>query len=620
MSAGAKAELGCTLIDGDHYEFLVWAPRAEKLEVHIVSPAERFIEMQPEARSYYRAIVDGLRPGDRYFYRLDGATDRPDLTSRLQPDIHGPSEIPDLRFDWHDSSWKGLPLEKYVLYELHVGTFTPEGTLDAIVPRLSELKELGITSIELMPLPQFPGARNWGYDGVYPYAVHTAYGGPLALKRLVDACHECGLAVTLDVVYNHLGPEGNYLSSFGPYFTDHYKTPWGDALNFDLRQSDEVRRYFIDNALYWITEFHVDALRLDAVHAIVDSSALPFVEQLSLAIHRRARELGREVQVIAESDRNDSRITRDLEKGGWGVDATWNDDIHHAVHVLLTAERTGYYADFGGVERLAIGLSEGFAFSGQYSKYRRRSHGNSSRDLPGKSFVVFSQNHDQVGNRMLGERLASLVSFESLKLAAGAILLSPFVPLIFMGEEYGETAPFLYFVSHSDPALIEAVRNGRAEEFRAFGWEGQPLDPQSEETFVRSKLHWEDRNRGEHGVLCAFYKELLRLRREVAALASLDMQALRVIPSENCEALFVCRPHERGDSIMAFHFGAEMARVSFPFAHGSWNKLIDSAEERWLGPGSPAPATINLRGEIILALRPKSFVAYVKSQKEDAVS
>lgn len=318
--------------------------------------------------------------------------------------------------------------------------------------------------------------------------------------------------------------------------------------------------------------------------------------------------------MIAESDRNDSRITRDVEKGGWGLDATWDDDIHHAVHVLLTGEQTGYYADFGGVGRLASGFREGFVYSGQYSAYRRRSHGNSSRDLPGKRFVVFSQNHDQVGNRMLGERLASLVSFESLKLAAGAILLSPFVPLIFMGEEYGEKAPFLYFVSHSDPALIEAVRKGRAEEFRAFRWEGQPIDPQSEETFARCKLRWDERNKGEHGILRTFYKELLRLRREVPAFALLDMQGLRAIPHENCDVLLVRRPHERGEALIAFHFGVELAKVSFPLPRGSWTKLIDSAEERWSGSGNPAPAKIDSQGEVSLALSAKSLVAYAKSQ------
>jgi maltooligosyltrehalose trehalohydrolase len=615
VSVDAKKDLGCIRIGDGRYEFLVWAPHAEKVELHVVAPAERFVEMRREERGYYRAVVDNLKPGDRYFYRLNGETDRPDPASRLQPDIHGPSEIPDLHFDWSDLTWRGLPLAQYVLYELHVGTFTPEGTLDAIIPCLADLKDLGITSIELMPLAQFPGARNWGYDGVYPYAVHTAYGGPLALKRFVDACHQHGLAVTLDVVYNHLGPEGNYLSSFGPYFTDHYKTPWGDALNFDLQQSDEVRRYFIDNALYWVTEFRIDALRLDAVHAIIDSSALPFVEQLTLAVHHRARELDRAIHVIAESDRNDSRIAREAEKNGWGVDATWDDDIHHAVHVLLTGEQTGYYADFGGIGKLAAGLREGFIYSGQYSKFRQRSHGNSARDLPGERFVVFSQNHDQVGNRMLGERLSSLVSFEALKLAAGAILLSPFVPLIFMGEEYGEKAPFLYFVSHSDPALIEAVRKGRADEFRAFRWEGEPIDPQSEDTFARCKLQWDDRNRGEHGVLRAFYKELLRIRREVPAFETLNMQSLRAVPSDGCEVLFVSRPHEHGEIVCAFHFGSAPAKAAFALPPRKWRKIIDSAEERWSGPGSQAPAEIESNGEISLELSPKSFVVYSHSNR-----
>jgi len=613
VSAKTKEDLGCVHLGGDRHEFLVWAPRAENVQLRIVSPVERLIEMRREARGYHRVLVEGLEPGARYLYRLDDRDDRPDPASRLQPDVHGPSEIPDFHFDWHDAGWRGLPLAQYVLYELHVGTFTPEGTLDAIIPRLADLRDLGITSIELMPLAQFPGARNWGYDGVYPYAVHTAYGGPLALKRFVNACHQNQLAVTLDVVYNHVGPEGNYLSFFGPYFTDHYKTPWGDALNFDLQQSDEVRRFFIDNALYWVTEFRIDALRLDAVHAIIDSSALPFVEQLALAVHDRARELDRVIHVIAESDRNDSRITRDLEKGGWGLDASWNDDIHHAVHVLLTDEQTGYYADFGGVSRLATGLREGFIYSGQYSAYRRRSHGNSARDLPGERFVVFSQNHDQVGNRMLGERLSSLVSFESLKLAAGAILLSPFIPLLFMGEEYAEKAPFLYFVSHSDPGLIEAVRKGRAEEFRAFRWEGEPLDPQSEDTFARCKLHWDARDHGQHGVLRAFYKELLRLRREIPALAALDMQALRAIPQENCEVLVVRRPHERGEVVMAFHFGAESARASLPLSPGSWRKLLDSTEGRWLGSGSSAQPAIDANGQTTLVLSPKSFVIYAQS-------
>ena len=316
-----------------------------------------------------------------------------------------------------------------MLYELHVGTFTAQGTFDAIVPHLDELKDLGITSIELMPVAQFPGDRNWGYDGVYPFAVQNSYGGPEGLKRLVNACHQRGLAVTLDLVYNHLGPEGNYLQDFGPYFTDRYRTPWGSAINFDGPESDEVRRFFIENALYWVTEFRVDALRLDAVHGIFDFSALHFLQELAAAVHEQAEQLNRRIYVIAESDLNDVRIVRSPELGGYGLDAQWNDDFHHALHTLLTGERTGYYEDFGRIQDLAKAFAEGFVYSGAYSPARRRRHGNSSKDLAAPRFVVFAQNHDQVGNR---HRLSALVSFEWLKLAAAVVLLSPFIPLLFI--------------------------------------------------------------------------------------------------------------------------------------------------------------------------------------------
>jgi maltooligosyltrehalose trehalohydrolase len=334
-----------------------------------------------------------------------------------------------------------------------VGAYTKKGTFESIIPHLDELKKLGITAIELMPVAQFPGTRNWGYDGVYPYAVQNSYGGPEGFKRLVNACHGRGLALVLDVVYNHLGPEGNYLWDFGPYFTDRYKALWGFSINFDGPHSDDVRHYFIQNALYWVTEFHVDALRVDAVHAILDFSAEPFLEELASAVHDEAKRLNRRVYLIAESALNDTRVIRSREFGGYGLDAQWNDDFHHALHTVLTGERMGYYRDFGRLQDLAKALLEGFVYSGEYSPYRRRRHGNSSRDIPAHRFVVFSQNHDQVGNRMRGERLSELVCFERTKLAAGVMTLSPFIPLLFMGEEYGETAPFQYFVSHSDPDL-----------------------------------------------------------------------------------------------------------------------------------------------------------------------
>jgi maltooligosyltrehalose trehalohydrolase len=502
-----EAALGATYLGEGRCRFLLWAPLAQTVEVHIVAPQERLIPLEKTLRGYYQAIVEAVEPGSLYIYRLDGQKERSDPASRYQPqDVHGPSQVVDTRFPWEDGGWFGRPWRDYIMYELHVGTFTAEGTFDTIIPYLDELKDLGITAIELMPVAQFPGSRNWGYDGVYPYAAQHTYGGPEGLQRLVNACHQQGLAVVLDVVYNHLGPEGNYLGDFGPYFTDRYKTPWGLALNFDGPQSDEVRRFFIENALYWITACHIDALRLDAVHAIVDHSAYPFLDELAAAVHEQAEWLNRRVHVIAESDLDDTRIIRPRELGGYRHDAQWNDGFHHALHTLLTGECDGYYRDFGKVAHLAKAFAEGYVYSGQFSVFRQRRHGNSSRLVPAHKFVVCAQNHDQVGNRMLGERLGQLVSFEGLKLAAGVVLLSPCIPLLFMGEEYGETAPFPYFMSHSDPELIEAVRQGRREEFAAFAWESEPPDPQGEAVFQHAKLNHSLRYEAHHAVLGAFLK------------------------------------------------------------------------------------------------------------------
>jgi maltooligosyltrehalose trehalohydrolase len=614
MSQEPRPQLGCTVLGGGRAEFSVWAPRPGKVELHIVEPEERRIEMRPAGRGYHHVETEGVAPGSLYFFRVDDRADRPDPASRLQPlGVHGPSAVVDPHFDWGDAGWRGLSLEDYLFYEIHVGAFTPEGTLDAIVERLDDLRDLGVTAIELMPLAQFPGTRNWGYDGVQPFAVQSSYGGPQALKRLVDACHRRGMAVVLDVVYNHLGPEGNYLSEFGPYFTDRYRTPWGEAVNFDGPWSDEVRRYFIENALVWITDFHIDALRLDAVHAIVDPSARPFLEELGARVHERAAELVRLVHVIAESDRNDARLVREPGRGGLGLDGSWNDDFHHAVHALLTGERNGYYLDFGSVGDLAKAFQENFVYSGQYSAYRRRSHGNSARDIPASRFVVFAQNHDQVGNRMLGERLSALASFEDLKLAAGLTLFSPFLPLLFMGEEYGETAPFLYFVSHNDRDLIEAVRRGRREEFAAFGWPDAPPDPQSESTFFRSKIDWQLRSAPRHSTLCRFHRELIRLRQSLPALSARNTEKPRAIAREEEKTLTIFRSCGSSEAFLAFHFGAAPACIALPTEPGIWEKEIDSAEERWLGAGSSAPARIESGPQRTFTLAPKSFVVYKKT-------
>jgi maltooligosyltrehalose trehalohydrolase len=496
-----------------------------------------------------------------------------------------------------------------------VGTFTPDGTFPAIIPHLHDLKNLGITAIELMPVAQFPGSRNWGYDGTYPFAVQNSYGGCEGLKRLVNRCHQAGLAVVLDVVYNHLGPEGNYLADFGPYFTDRYRGPWGSPINFDGPYSDEVRRYFIENALYWVTEFHIDALRIDAVHSLLDFSAQPFLQELALAVQEEARRLNRQVHLIPESDLNDTRLVRSRDLGGFGLDAQWNDDFHHALHTLLTGEDTGYYQDFGKLEHLVKSFRQGFVYTGEYSAYRRRRHGNSSGSISAERFVVFAQNHDQVGNRAQSERLAELVTFEAQKLAAGVVLLSPFIPLLFMGEEYGEIAPFHYFVSHSDPDLVEAVRRGRKNEFAAFGWQGEPPDPQDETTFLRSKLNHDLRSKGQHRILYEFYRELIRLRKESPVLRILDKDRMEVIGFEPEQVLWWRRWCAEEEAAAIFHFGKEKKSISLSLPAGNWRKQIDSADNTWRGPGSTVSLELVSEGEVSLSLPPESFIVFSRERK-----
>jgi maltooligosyltrehalose trehalohydrolase len=431
----------------------------------------------------------------------------------------------------------------------------------------------------------------------------------------VNACHQHGLAVILDVVYNHLGPEGNYLGDYGPYFTDRYRTPWSSAINFDGPNSDEVRRYYMENALYWVTDFHMDALRIDAVHAMLDFSARPFLEELARTVHEEGERIDRSTYLIPESALNDTRLTRSRELGGFGMDAQWNDDFHHALHALLTGERSGYYQDFGRLRQLAKAYQEGFVYSGEYSVFRRRRHGNSSRNVPAECFVVFSQNHDQVGNRMLGGRLSELVSFEGLKLAAGLVLLSPYIPLLFMGEEYGEKAPFPYFISHLDQGLAEAVSRGRKEEFAAFLWQGEPPDPQEQATFMSAKLNHELRGHGHHRILFELYRELIGLRKEIPALARLSKEDMKVLGFDKEKVLFVHRWSELDEAVLVFHFGEEPASPVVPLPGGRWNKRLDSAEERWNGPGSPMPAEITSGGKVGLTLQPKAFVLFIRERE-----
>ncbi len=611
--------LGATYLGNGQCQFNVWAPLVERVELHLLEregQPERFIPMELTERGYYRALVEGVQPGDRYFYRLDGQKERPDPASRCQPEgVHQASQVVDPQFAWQDAAWVGLPWTSYIIYELHVGTYTPEGTFEAIIPHLDDLKALGVTAIEIMPVAQFPGERNWGYDGVFPFAVQHSYGGPPGLKLLVQACHQRGLAVVLDVVYNHFGPEGNYLWDYAPYFTERYHTPWGAAINFDGAYSDEVRRYFLENVLYWIGEFHIDALRLDAIHAIMDFSARPFLEELAELVHQQSEHLQRAIYTIAESDLNDTRVIRPRETGGLNLDAQWSDDFHHALHTLLTGEQSGYYADFGKLQDLRKAFTDGYVYAGQYSPHRRRRHGNSARTIDAARLVVCIQNHDQVGNRMLGDRLSQLVNFEQLKLAAAAVLLSPFIPLLFMGEEYGERAPFQYFVSHSDPALVEAVRQGRKAEFASFTWQGEVPDPQSEETFQRSRLNHQRREIHQHQVLWAWYQELIRLRTSMAALATLSKDQMEVLSLEPLMTLFIRRWSGDDEVFLLINFGDVPTTMTLPLATAEWRKVLDSGDARWQPvPDAPSSSTLPdsllSAGEAALTIEPHTFALF----------
>jgi maltooligosyltrehalose trehalohydrolase len=563
----------------------------------------REMPMVCDDRGYFECSADEVDEGDRYIYVLDGVLERPDPASRFQPEgVHGPSMVIDPEsFGWTDGRWKGGSLSDYVIYELHVGVFTGAGTFNGAITYLDYLKDLGVTAVELMPVGQFPGSRNWGYDGVYPYAPQNSYGGPFGLKSFIDAAHSKGLSVILDVVYNHLGPEGNYLNDFGYYFTDRYKTPWGPAINFDGPYGDEVRNYFVSNACYWVSEFHIDALRLDAIHGIFDFSARHVLLELGEQVHALAKRLDRKVYVIAESDLNDARVITRPRLGGYGLDAQWNDDFHHSLHALLTDERMGYYQDFGKTVQMAGAIREGFVYTGQYSTYRKCRHGSSSVARLPRQFVRFSQNHDQVGNRPRGDRPRDAGSMEKLKLAAAVVCLTPGIPLLFMGEEYGETAPFPYFVDHGDPSLNEAVKGGRAEEFRLLGWFCDMPDPSREAAFLSAKINLELRIRPGHKEILAFYKEVLRVRKALPALRRPVRKGLEVQVLDRDRVITV-RGGLKGEAWLAmFNFAETASRVALPPASGKWSKVLDSLSARWGGAGEQAPPQIDgLYGDVTL--------------------
>jgi len=555
----------------------VWAPNARIVAAMI---GQRRVAMEKEAapaRGWWRVDASEAVAGRDYAFVIDGGEPLPDPRTQWQPQgVHGASRIVGHgAFRWTDHHFNAPPLSSAIIYELHIGTFTAHGTFEAAIARLDHLAGLGVTHVELMPVAEFPGNRGWGYDGVDPFAPHHPYGGPMGLKQLVDACHAKGLAVLLDVVYNHFGPSGNYLPRFGPYLTNRYNTPWGSAVNFDDRGSDEVRRLVCDNALYWMLDYHIDGLRLDATHAIMDSSPFPILEQLATETAELARRTGRNLVLIAENDVNDPRVVTVPARGGYGIDAQWNEDFHHTLHTVLTGEKTGYYSDFGLIGQLAKALQQAYVYDGQYSQYRDRHHGRPVIGLSGYNFVGCLQNHDQVGNRAKGDRSTHLMSTRRLRIGAAILLTSPFIPMLFQGEEWGASTPFQYFTDHQEPDLAHAVSEGRKREFAAFGWDpGDIPDPQDPATFERSKLDWSEPSREPHKSILQWHRELIRLRASTAELR--DGKLARVEVSYDEEQRWIAI--NRGAMSVAVNLG-EQTRI-LPIRTGGSYKLLMASDER----------------------------------------
>ncbi|HEY3956768.1 MAG TPA: malto-oligosyltrehalose trehalohydrolase [Streptosporangiaceae bacterium] len=554
------------------HEFRVWAPRPRRVELVL---GERRVPMSPATGGWWEAADEAAGPGTDYAFSLDGGPPRPDPRSAFQPHgVDGPSRVVDHgAFTWTDAGWRGVPLPGAVLYECHVGTFSAEGTFDGAIGHLDHLAGLGVDAMELMPVAEFSGDRGWGYDGVDLFAPHHAYGGPDGLKRLIDAAHARGIGVVIDVVYNHLGPAGNYLPEFGPYFSPVHRTNWGDAVNFDGPGSDEVRRFVVDNALGWLRDYHADGLRLDAVHAIADDSATHICEQLAAEVAALAARLNRPLFVIAESDLNAPRFVRPREVGGYGLGSAWADEWHHALHATLTGERDGYYSDFGPLPLLAKALRQAWVYDGTYSPYRQRTHGRSPAGLAGSQFVVCTQNHDQVGNRAAGERGAALMSDGRLRVAAALLLTAPFVPMLFQGEEWGASTPFQYFTGHPGPELGRAVSEGRRHEFASFGWDPAAVpDPQDPATFSRSRLDWGELSVGRHAALLDWYRELIALRRRIPELSDPRLERVQTAYDQQGGWLTV----QRGELTVAANVGTG----TWVFPAGPAAELLAASDSR----------------------------------------
>lgn len=601
-----KNTLGVNYTARGEAEVLVWAPYAKNVALLLNDQTVRMV-MEKDSHGYWSCITPRLQPEDTYWFELDGVK-APDPASLSQPQgVHGPSQVMNLhKFLWTDHSWKNIPLPDYIFYELHTGTFSTKGNFTGVEEKISYLKKLGITAIEIMPVAQFPGTRNWGYDGVFPWAVQNSYGGAEALQHLVNLCHQEGLAVVLDVVYNHLGPEGNYLRSFGPYFTDKYRTPWGDAINFDDAGCDSVRHFFIENVLMWFRDFHIDALRLDAVHAIKDFSPKHILQEIREYVNLLMNETGRTHYLIVECDLNDVRFINPVEKNGYGIHAQWNDEFHHALRVASGGKRVGYYADFNGILHLAKSFRDAYVYDGLYSEHRKKTFGTKTDHNGGEQFIVFSQNHDHIGNRMMGERTSTLVSFDMQKVIAGAVLTSPYLPLLFMGEEYGETNPFLYFVSHTDQKLIESVQSGRKKEFASFHAEGEAPDPQAEETFHQSRLQWQLVGEKKHVAMLRYYHSLITLRKSCVSLKNTDRSCLDIKIYEQENMLILLRWKDAHYRMIVMNFSGQNHTIPPPFPEHRWQCLLDSTSPEW-GGDDKIPEFMSGKE---INVRPESFSIY----------
>lgn len=581
--------LGAHVHADDSATFRVWAPRARHLAVELGDGSGRTAPLEAREGDLFEATLPEIGAGIDYLLVLDGARRCPDPASRHQPrGVHGPSRtVRPESFRWTDDAFVLAPLREQILYELHVGTFTEEGTFAAILPKLPHLRDLGVTAIELMPVAEFPGSRNWGYDGVHLFAPQSTYGGPDGLRALVDACHRHGIGVVLDVVYNHLGPEGNYLSEFAPYFSARHRTPWGDGLNLDGPNASGVRRHLVSNAVHWIREYHLDGLRLDAIDHLRDATSPHLLVELGRAVHAAAAASGREVLLIGESDRNDVQVLTEPERGGLGMGAQWSDDFHHAVVATLTGARHGKLVDFGRLADVEAALTKGFVFDGRASIHRGCVHGTSLGDRPGSQLVVFLQNHDQVANTAAGARLASSLDAGRQRLAAALLFVAPNVPMVFMGEEFGERAPFHYFIDHGERALIEAVVRGRREEHRVRGSDRDPADPSLETTFSSSKLGWGCLALDEHRRTLALYADLIALRRRHVALSSGRRDLTRASSSEDGRWLSVERVDPSGEDVLALFNASESPRVVPARAsRGTYRLALSTDEPRYGGEGA----------------------------------